>query len=106
MVSSPVFERIVKVCGLSEVLGPGIVRRALADVDAAPETATIEDWRRVLPHIEKRLRLYLPEAEVAQRMRSIDLLVEGAQDGMLTPNPDRPRTTSSAPPSVTTPNPD
>ena len=66
-------QQILDLCGLSRLLGPGLLRRALADVNAAtPPTA--QDLLRALPQIECRMRAYLPPLEVRQRsarMRAI-----------------------------------
>ncbi|HWL85557.1 MAG TPA: hypothetical protein VNO21_07125 [Polyangiaceae bacterium] len=68
------FERVLALCGLSPLLGPGTLRRALKDVGADPETATIDDYCRAIPRLEARLRAFLSESEAAQRARSITLL--------------------------------
>jgi hypothetical protein len=66
-------QQILELCGLSRLLAPGLLRRALADVGAAtPPTAS--DLLRALPQIECRMRAYLPPLEVRQRsakMRAI-----------------------------------
>jgi hypothetical protein len=57
---------IVRLCGLSKILAPGLLRRALADV-GAKTPATAEDLLRALPMIEARMRTYLPPQEVRDR---------------------------------------
>lgn len=69
--SQRLFERVIAVCDLSPLLGPGTLRRALRDVGADPATATVDDYCRAIPRLEARLRSFLPEAEAAQRARSI-----------------------------------
>lgn len=100
------FEWIVRACGLPEILGQGIIRRALADAGLDPDVAEVEDWNEVLPHLEKRLKAYMPETEVAEKIHHIAEELEqrqgaGATVGeapasrpegglsMSTPNPDR-----------------
>lgn len=103
-----IFERIVQLCGLSEVLGPGIVRRSLADVGIDPERAEPADWRRVVPQLHKRLRAYLPEDDSTRRLQRIQALIGRAEAGTLTPNPDAPAHRGSGSPTVgpRTPTPD
>jgi len=68
------FQRVLVLCGLSPLLGPGTLRRALKDVGAEPENATIDDYCRAIPRLEARLKAFLSESEAAQRARSITLL--------------------------------
>lgn len=65
------FERVIALCALSPLLGPGTVRRALRDVGADPATATIDDYCRAVPRLEARLRCFLPEEEAIQRARTV-----------------------------------
>ena len=65
------FERVIALCALSPLLGPGTVRRALRDVGADPATATIDDYCRAIPRLEARLRCFLPEEEAIQRARAV-----------------------------------
>jgi hypothetical protein len=57
---------IVRLCGLSALLAPGLLRRALSDVGAA-DPPTPDDVLRALPMIEMRMRAYLPRDEVQAR---------------------------------------
>jgi hypothetical protein len=57
---------IIQLCGLSKMLAPGLLRRALADVNAA-QPPTVDDVLRALPMIETRMRAYLPPPEVRER---------------------------------------
>ncbi|MFW6051555.1 MAG: hypothetical protein ACODAU_10290 [Myxococcota bacterium] len=100
MTPADLFDEIVRICDLSEVLGPGLVRRALSDVGMVVEEADADGWRRALPHLRKRLEAYFPEEEVQARLRRIESLLEeaagsttlavrGGSDGDYhTPNPD------------------
>jgi hypothetical protein len=65
------FERVIGLCALSPLIGPGTVRRALRDVGAEPATATIDDYCRAVPRLEARLRCFLPEEEAVQRARAV-----------------------------------
>jgi hypothetical protein len=78
-------QQILELCGLSRLLAPGLLRRALADVDAAtPPTAS--DLLRALPQIECRMRAYLPALEVRQRSARMRALLTG-QSGSAPPQP-------------------
>ncbi len=57
---------IIRLCGLSQLLAPGLLRRALADV-GAKTPATAEELLRALPKIEARMGAYLPRDEVRER---------------------------------------
>ena len=57
---------IIQLCGLCTLLAPGLLRRALADVNAA-NPPTPDDVLRALPMIEARMRAYLPPEEVQER---------------------------------------
>ena len=71
MRSDDLFEKVLEMCGFSSVLGPGILKRALADQDATPDTATTDDYRAALPRLQARMQAYLPEKEAASRARRI-----------------------------------
>lgn len=59
-------KEILQLCGLSALLGPGLLRRALADIGAAsPPRPT--DYLRALPQLELRMLAYLPRDEVRER---------------------------------------
>jgi hypothetical protein len=83
-VNQRLFERVIALCALSPLLGPGTVRRALRDVGADPATATIDDYCRAVPRLEARLRCFLPEEEAIQRARTVFQLksqLDGAPGG-------------------------
>lgn len=69
-------QQILELCGLSRLLAPGLLRRALADV-AAASPPTAEDLLRALPQIECRMRAYLPPLEVRQRSAAMRTLLTG-----------------------------
>jgi hypothetical protein len=77
-------QQIVQLCGLSKLLAPGLLRRALADVGAGtPPTAA--DVLRALPMIETRMRAYLPPNDVRERsfrMRQLLAGMEGAEHAL------------------------
>ncbi len=78
-------EQILELCGLSSLLAPGLLRRALADVGAATPPSA-EDLLRALPQLECRMRAYLPPLEVRQRSARMRAILSGQ----------RPSTPSSA----------
>jgi hypothetical protein len=65
------FEEVVGALGLSMIIGPGVVRRALADGGADPKSATPVQYREALGRIEARLTSYMSPAEAAQRISSV-----------------------------------
>lgn len=69
-------QQIIRLCGLSALLAPGLLRRALADAGASTPP-TPSDLLRALPKIETRMLAYLPRNEVQERSARIrDLLTE------------------------------
>ncbi|MDQ3034892.1 MAG: hypothetical protein M3Y87_20965 [Myxococcota bacterium] len=71
------FDKIVSLSGVSAVLAPGLVRRALLDGKVKVEDATAADYRAALPRLLARLRAYMPEDEAQRRARRITgLLVQ------------------------------
>ena len=69
---------ILQLCGLSALLGPGLLRRALADAGASsPPTA--KDLLNALPKLESRMRAYLPPDEVRERTARMRKLLSGAE---------------------------
>jgi hypothetical protein len=69
--SEELFERVVELSGLSRIIGPGTVRRALLDAGLEPSFATAEGYRAITSRLEARLRAYLSGREAEQRVRSI-----------------------------------
>jgi hypothetical protein len=65
---------IIQLCGLSKMLAPGLLQRALADVHAA-NPPTPDDVLRALPMIETRMRAYLPPADVRERSAQMQRLL-------------------------------
>jgi len=69
---------ILRLCGLSSLLGPGLLRRALADAGASsPPTA--KDLLNALPKLESRMLAYLPAPEVRDRTARMRRLLESAE---------------------------
>jgi hypothetical protein len=65
------FDKIVELSGLSIIIGPGTVRRALADAGYDVAAATADCYRSILNRLEARLRAYLSARDVERRIRSI-----------------------------------
>jgi len=69
---------ILRLCGLSALLGPGLLRRALADAGAnSPPTA--KDLLNALPKLESRMLAYLPADEVRDRSARMRRLLAAAE---------------------------
>lgn len=58
-------------CGISTVLAPGLVRRALADGKVDVDSATVADYKKALPRLLARMRAYMPEEEAQAHARRI-----------------------------------
>ncbi len=65
------FKRVGALTGLSRLMSPGTVRRALEHVGARADQASVEDYRRAVPTLRRRLAIYLTEEEVERRMTLI-----------------------------------
>ena len=74
--SDLLLKRVAEICGFSEFVGPGAIRRALAAHGADPKTATPEHYRRALPELQARLQVYLSEDEATKRIREITTLLD------------------------------
>lgn len=81
MEGQDLFEKVVALSGVSAVLAPGLVRRALLDGKVPVEQATAADYRAALPRILARLRAYLPEEEAQRRARRIGGLLAQIEAG-------------------------
>ena len=65
------FDKVVEMCGISGVLGPGLVRRALSDRGVDPGRGRAEDYEEALPRLRERLATYVPPEEADDRIRRI-----------------------------------
>lgn len=81
MEGQALFDKIVALSGVSAVLAPGLVRRALLDGKIQVEQATAADYRAALPRILARMRAYLPEEEAQRRARRIGALLAQLEAG-------------------------
>lgn len=82
MDSDAIFRRVATMTGLSSFIGPGTIRRALDDIGASPESASLSAWRSALVRIEARMRAYMPDAEVERRVRAIASFLEQQSLGL------------------------
>lgn len=80
--SSPSTEELraelCRLSGLSPLLAPGVLRRALSDSGVQQERATPRDYLKALPKLEARMRAYLQPDDVEQRLRAIRKLLENS----------------------------
>lgn len=81
MEGQDLFDKVVALCGVSSVLAPGLVRRALLDGKVQVEHATAADYRAALPRILARMRAYMPEDEAQRRSRRISGLLSQLEAG-------------------------
>lgn len=68
---------VVACLGLSMLIGPGIVRRALQDAGYDPATADADAYLNSLDRIGQRLKSYAPPGEVEQRIADMRALLQG-----------------------------
>ncbi|HEU4534976.1 MAG TPA: hypothetical protein VFS00_12700 [Polyangiaceae bacterium] len=75
--SSPnrLFAAVVEACGLSAIIAPGTVRRALRDVGSTPSAAGPDTYLRALPALEARLRAFLEPGEVDEAVKRVQATV-------------------------------
>lgn len=81
MEGQALFDKVVALSGVSAVLAPGLVRRALLDGKVPVEQATAADYRAALPRILARMRAYMPEEEAQRRARRIGGLLAQLDTG-------------------------
>jgi hypothetical protein len=67
------FEEVLAASGLSKVIATPVVQRACARAGLQMENLRAATLRRVLPHLEATLRLYLPQ-QVDERMKALGAL--------------------------------
>ncbi len=81
----PLFDRVVELCGFSAYVGPGAVRRALAEAGYEGSNASPDDYMACLPALKRRLKVYLPEAEATARVEEIGRFLSSPEAGRLLP---------------------
>jgi hypothetical protein len=74
-------DEIVRLCGLSSLLGPGILRRALKDAGVDATRATLGDYRRALPRLELRLVTYLDPRRAQEAVVRIREFLDATEAG-------------------------
>jgi hypothetical protein len=72
------FDKVVSSCGISTVLAPGIVRRALLDQKVRVDDAFPADYLAALPRLEARLAAYLSAEDTERTIRRIEALLSQA----------------------------
>jgi len=65
------FDKVVAGCGLSDVFAKTTIRRACERAGVKPEALVPEDMERVVPHIRKSLKVFLPPDEVERSIGRI-----------------------------------
>jgi hypothetical protein len=75
------FRKVIALTGLTGLIAPGMIRRALKDVGADPVSAGAGDYLRALHKVEVRLRAYYSDDEARQRVEGIRALLESPEAG-------------------------
>lgn len=77
------FDGVVELCGFSAYVGPGAVRRSLAEAGRDVKVATPADYRLALPALRRRLQVYIEEQEAEERIAQIERFLGEAEQGNL-----------------------
>ncbi|MEC7525597.1 MAG: hypothetical protein VYE22_37290 [Myxococcota bacterium] len=78
MSKDALFERVVELCGFSAYVGPGAVRRALAEAGQEP-AGGVDAYRAALPALKRRLEVYVSEEDAAARVAKIEAFLAGVE---------------------------
>jgi hypothetical protein len=65
------FDKVVAACGLSDVFAKTTIRRACERAGVKPDALAPDDMERVVPHIRKSLKVFLPPEEVERSIGRI-----------------------------------
>jgi hypothetical protein len=74
MATSSLFDQVVAASGLNELVAPFTVSRLLLRADVQPDALDATTLDRALPELERGIRPYLTEAEVAAAMARLRAL--------------------------------
>jgi len=85
--SQRLIDTVLALSGLSQVLGPGILRRSLAETGGDPEQPTSDQFRNALPRIEARLRIYMSDSEAVRRAGRIAGFLADADGDLASEDP-------------------
>jgi hypothetical protein len=72
------FREVVEALDLSLIIGPGVVKRALADIGADARSASPWQYKACIPHIGARLTSYVSPEEATARLAKVRVVVERA----------------------------
>jgi hypothetical protein len=75
-VHSELYRNVVQLCGLSELIGPGAVQRALRRISVDQRDASPQDYLKVLPELEARIAAYRGPAAAQLAAQEIARLLE------------------------------
>jgi hypothetical protein len=77
------FERVVGACGLSSFIAKSSLKRALIRAGIDQARLSGDDLERALPEIRWALSVFLPPAEIGERMETLQRLAKEASGGSL-----------------------
>jgi hypothetical protein len=78
---SELYRSVVQMCGLSELIGPGAVQRALKRINVDQKDASPRDYLDVLPELEARIAAYRGPAAAQQAAQNIARFLESKRPG-------------------------
>lgn len=73
------FREVVRLTGLSAIVGSGAVRRALDAAEVSREEASPEDYLRIIPELSKRISLYLSVERLVDTIADVRAFLEHEQ---------------------------
>ncbi|MEM1029797.1 MAG: hypothetical protein AAGA56_00835 [Myxococcota bacterium] len=76
------FAAVVSASGVSPILAPGTVRRALRDVGSTPQKATSSTYLEALPSMRARLRAFMSPEEAERATDHIRRIVQSHDNSL------------------------
>ena len=70
------YRLVADILGLSRIIAPGIIGRALRSQGATIETAMAADYMAVLPELERRTAIFVSAEEARARARDLRSALE------------------------------
>ena len=78
---SELYRSVVQLCGLSELIGPGAVQRALKRINVDQKVASAQDYLQVLPELEARIAAYRGATAAHQAAQEIARFLQSRTSG-------------------------
>ena len=72
---APLFDQVLLVSGLQNLIGRGCLRRAFDRAGVDPRTLTADGLSRAMPEIKQTLSVFLPPEEAERHAQAISALL-------------------------------